>query len=137
MNSEKMAIFMILSFILLIASFNIVGSITMLIIEKKEDIETLKSLGASPGYVSEIFMWSGWLISISGAVFGFVLGILLLLAQIYFELVTFPVNSFAATAYPVEIQIMDFVWVFSIVLIIGFLASLIPARQIRKANLLN
>ncbi len=134
MNSEKAAIFLILSFILIIASFNIVGSITMLIIEKKEDIETLKSLGASPQYVSKIFMWSGWLISISGAFIGFILGILLLLAQIQFELVTFPINNFSVSAYPVEIQIMDFVWILSSVLFIGFIASLIPARKIKNTN---
>jgi len=134
MNSEKIAIFLILSFILIIASFNIIGSITMLIIEKREDIETLKSMGASKQFVSKIFMYSGWLISGSGAFIGFFLGVALLLAQIQFSLVTFPINSLMVTAYPVEMQFWDFIFVFVIVLLIGFLASIFPVKRILNYN---
>ncbi len=130
MNSEKIAIFLILSFILIIASFNIIGSITMLIIEKHEDIQTLKSMGASKQFASRIFMYSGWLISGTGALIGFVLGVALLLAQIHFSLVTFPINNLMVTAYPVEMQFWDFVFVFVIVLLIGFLASIFPVKRI-------
>jgi len=134
MNSEKIAIFLILSFILIIASFNIIGSITMLIIEKREDIETLKSLGASKPFVSKIFMYSGWLISSIGAVIGFVLGVALLLAQIHFSIITFPINSSMITAYPVEMQFWDFILVFVIVFLIGFLASVFPVKRILNTS---
>ncbi len=132
MNSEKLAIFLILSFILVIASFNIIGSITMLLIEKKEDIETLKSLGTSKQSLHKIFVFSGWFISLIGAGLGLILGLILLFLQIKYHLVTFPVSTFAETPYPVELQFIDVIWVLAVVLFIGFIASWLPVKRILK-----
>ena len=131
MNSEKWAIFLILSFILLIASFNILGSLSMLIIDKKEDIMILKSMGAEQSSVKQIFLIEGWLISLTGAVLGLVLGILVCWVQQSFGLVKLAGGgSFAVSAYPVEIHFFDVILSFVVVLLIGFLISWYPIRYI-------
>lgn len=131
MNSEQWAIYFILVFILLIASFNILGSITMLIIDKRDDIFTLRSLGADQSLIRRIFLYEGWLISISGAFGGIILGSLVCWLQIRFQLLKFPGNgSFAVPAYPVEIHFFDLILTFLTVLLIGFVVSWLPVRFI-------
>ena len=131
MNSEKWAIFLILSFILLIASFNILGSLSMLIIDKKDDILILKSMGAEQRLIRQIFLFEGWLISLAGAVLGLVLGIFTCWAQQSFGLVKLAGGgSFAVSAYPVEIHALDVVLSFLVVIFIGFLISWYPVRYI-------
>jgi lipoprotein-releasing system permease protein len=131
MASEKWAVFLILSFILLIASFNVIGSLTMLIIDKKEDIYTLRSLGADNRTISRIFLFEGWLITAVGAVVGLALGALLCWLQMRFGLITLGGSgSFIIDAYPVETRGIDFVVVFFTVMLIGFLASWYPVRHI-------
>jgi len=131
MNSEKWAIFLILSFILVIASFNILGSLSMLIIDKKNDIAILKSMGASHNTIKRIFLFEGWLISLFGAVLGVILGVLTCWAQIQFGVIKFPGNgSFAVSAYPVEIHYSNLILIFITVLLIGFLAAWYPVRYI-------
>jgi len=131
MASEKWAVFLILSFILLIASFNVIGSLTMLIIDKKEDIYTLRSLGADNRAISRIFLFEGWLITAVGAVVGLVMGALLCWVQIRFGLISLGGSgSFIIDAYPVETRGIDFVIVFFTVMLIGFLASWYPVRHI-------
>lgn len=132
MQSEKWAIFMILTFILIIASFNIVGSLTMLIIEKKEDILTLANLGADKKLLSRIFISEGWLITVIGTLIGGTIGIAICYLQINFELVKFAASgSFIIDAYPVSIKWMDILIIILTVWGIGLLASWFPVRKIR------
>jgi lipoprotein-releasing system permease protein len=133
MQSEKWAIFMILVFILLIASFNVIGSLTMLIIEKKNDIQTLKSLGAENKTIRNIFFLEGIFISFIGAILGIIIGSAICLAQIKFGFIKLGNGgSFIIENYPVAMQILDFVWVFITVMIIGLIAAWYPVRYITK-----
>jgi lipoprotein-releasing system permease protein len=138
MKSEKWAIFFILTFILIIASFNIIGSLTMLILDKKRDINTLDSLGASASLIKRIFLIEGWLISITGAVIGLLLGSLISWLQAEFGLIKLSGSgSFIIDAYPVVFQLMDVVKVFFTVVGIGFLAAWIPVRYVARQYRLN
>jgi len=138
MRSEKWAIFFILSFILVIASFNIIGSLTMLILDKQGDIDTLDSLGASSKIIKRIFLLEGWMISITGAVIGLFLGSLISWLQQEYGLIKLSGSgSFIIDAYPVVFQIMDVVKVFFTVLGIGFIAAWIPVRYIARQYRLN
>ena len=135
MESEKWAIYLILSFIIIIASFNLTGSLTMLIIDKKDDIVTLQNIGASNSLIRKIFLLEGWMISILGALGGVVLGILICWLQTKFGFVGVEGNLMHEQ-YPVEIQTMDIVYVFLTVIGIGFIASWYPVRYITKKHLL-
>ena len=138
MKSEKWAIFFILSFILIIASFNIIGSLTMLILDKRKDINTLDSLGASAGLIKRIFLLEGWMISISGAFIGLVMGSLISLLQAEYGLIKLSGSgSFIIDAYPVVFLWLDVVKVFFTVLVIGFLAAWLPVRYIARRYRLN
>ncbi len=138
MKSEKWAIFFILTFILIIASFNIIGSLTMMILDKKNDIDTLDSLGASPPLIKRIFLFEGWMISISGAIIGLILGSLISWLQAEFGLIKLSGSgSFIIDAYPVIFQPLDVVKVFITVIGIGFLAAWIPVRYVARQYRLN
>lgn len=138
MESEKWAAYLILVFILIIASFNILSSLSMLIIDKKDDILIFRSMGATSKIIRQIFLFEGWLISILGAIVGSILGIMVCWVQINFEIITLPGNgSFVISAYPVEIIFTDIVLVLTIVLLIGFLVSWYPVKFISQKYLLN
>ena len=138
MKSEKWAAYLILIFILIIASFNILGSLSMLIIDKKEDLFILRSMGANSKTIRRIFLFNGWLIAVLGAILGSLLGVFLCWLQIKFELITLPgAGSFVISAYPVKIIFTDIILVFSAVLFIGFLASWYPVKFISSKYLLN
>jgi lipoprotein-releasing system permease protein len=130
MQSEKWAIFFILAFILVIASFNILGSLSMLIIDKKADIAILQSMGANQKLIKTIFLFEGWMISLAGAAFGLILGIVICWVQIEFEILKIPGNdgSFIFSAYPVKIRPGDLLAIFLLVTGIGFLAAWYPIR---------
>lgn len=134
MKSEKLAIFLILGFILFIATFNIIGTLSMLILDKKKDIAVLHSLGASDKLIRRIFFAEGMLISFSGAVFGMILGTLICLIQIVFKVIPLHAGggSFIIDAYPVKLQLIDFVYVFLLVIGIGVPTVWYPVRQIKK-----
>ena len=133
MKSEKWAVFLILSFILLIATFNIVGSLTMLIIEKKKDIAILHALGADERLIKRVFLVEGSLISFIGALIGLAVGLLICLLQHRFGFVKLQGSgSFVIDAYPVEMQAWDFVYVLGTVLFIGLMAAWLPAGQLTK-----
>jgi lipoprotein-releasing system permease protein len=133
MKSEKWTSFLILSFILVIASFNLLGSLTMIILDKKDDIYILESMGANQSLIRRIFLFEGWLISITGAVAGLVAGVGLVWAQTNFALLKLPGGgAFAISAYPVKLQIPDVLATLTIVLAIGFLAAWYPVRSIKK-----
>lgn len=132
METEKTAIFFILSFILVIASFNIIGSLSMLIIDKQNDIETLRSIGANKKLIQRIFLIEGWLISLSGALIGTVLGILVCVLQLKFGLVKIGGDNIIFSKYPVRIEFFDVMIVFVTVVIIGYLASRLPVRYLTR-----
>ena len=133
MKSERWAIFAILSFILLVSSFNIVGTMIMLIIDKKNDIITLNSVGADIDKIRKIFLFEGWMISIVGALTGLVLGVIVSLVQQFFGLLKFPSSgSFVSNAYPVEVNFLDTLLVFGVVVAIGFLIANYPVRFITR-----
>jgi len=135
MKSERLAIFVILTLILIIASFNIIGSLTMLIIEKERDIEILKSLGADNDLIKKIFIFEGWLISIIGAGAGIILGFFVCWLQQTFGLVRLNSESLLMDAYPVVLKLKDFIIVPATVLLIGYLAAWYPVRYLtRKPN---
>ena len=126
-NSEKWWTFLILAFILVIGTFNVIGSLTMLIIEKKKDIQTLMFLGADKMLVRKIFMREGLMITLTGAVSGLLLGLLLCWIQMRFKLVPFS-EGFVVDSYPVKIIPMDLALVFGTVMLIGFFAAWYPVR---------
>lgn len=131
MKSEKWAVFLILSFILMISIFNVIGSLTMLILEKKKDINILRSMGASKQTIQRIFVFEGIFISMIGVISGLLLGLLVCWAQIQFEVIK--LNSggnYIVQAYPVEVQPMDVLYVFCVVAAIGSLAAWVPVRKI-------
>ena len=132
METEKWAIFLILGFVLVIASFNILGSLSMLIIDKKSDIAILQSMGANQKLIRTIFLFEGWMISLAGAIFGLIFGILICWIQIEFGILKIPGNegAFIFSSYPVEIRITDLMAVFLLVSGIGFLAAWYPIRFI-------
>jgi lipoprotein-releasing system permease protein len=133
MQSEKWVAYLILVFILIIASFNILGSLSLLIIDKKDDIMILQSMGADNKLISRIFLFEGWLISILGAIMGTILGLITCWLQITFKIVPLASNgSFLITAYPVRVVFTDILYVLLVVLLIGFLASWYPVKYISK-----
>ena len=125
MRYEKLAIYMILIFIVIIIAFNIYSSLTMLIIEKKEDIGTLRSLGAPEPMTRRIFLLEGWLISLLGLVIGLVIGIAFVLLQQKFGLIRMPGN-YIINAYPVILKATDILWTVIGVAGVGYLIALLP-----------
>jgi len=136
MKYEKWTIFMILSFILMVASFNIIGSLSMLIIEKKKDISTFQSLGADRTLISRIFLFEGMMISFFGALLGLILGLTICWLQVKYGFVKLQGSgSFIIDAYPVSIRMPDIILGFLTVLVIGYLAAWYPVRFIIKKYL--
>ncbi|MEI6889110.1 MAG: FtsX-like permease family protein [Bacteroidales bacterium] len=135
-RTEKWAIVMILAFILLIATFNVTASISMLILEKKKDIAVLQSLGATKTLVQHIFLIEGLLISFSGALAGLIIGGGICWAQIRFGLVRLGDidSTFVVNTYPVRMIPLDFIIIFVIVMAIGFFAAWYPVYNIRKVD---
>jgi lipoprotein-releasing system permease protein len=137
MKSEKWAIFLILSFILFIATFNVIGSLSMLILDKKKDIAILQSMGATQPLIKRIFLLEGIMISFSGAIAGLILGgIICRLQQIFgFIRLGSAESTFVVSSYPVYMQLTDFILVFLIVISIGLLAVWYPVYNIRKLDI--
>lgn len=134
MKIEKWITFLILVFILLIAVCNIIGSLSMLLIDKKDDIATLHALGADSQMVFRIFAVEGWLISMVGAVTGVIAGIALCLLQQRYGLIRMSTEVFAPS-YPVAIRWTDVLTVFATVLVLGALAAQYPARMLKRNDL--
>jgi lipoprotein-releasing system permease protein len=133
MKTEKVAIALILGLILVIASFNIIGSLSMLIIDKRKDVETLRSLGADNSLIQKIFLVEGFLVSLAGTVLGTVFGLLICWVQIYFEPVKLRgIGTFIIDAYPVDVQFLDIAIILVLVLMLGYLAARFPVRIITR-----
>ena len=134
MNVEKLIAYIFLTFIILIACFNIISSLSMLIIEKKNDVETLRHLGLSTGRIRAIFITEGRLISLFGALFGIVLGVILCVVQEQFGIIRLGggSGSFIVDAYPVAVHWEDIIIVFLTVLIVGFVSVWYPVQALSK-----
>jgi ABC-type lipoprotein release transport system permease subunit len=131
MKSEKWAVFLILTFILIVASFNVIGSLTMLILDKRKDIGILRSLGAKDATIKQIFFIEGLLISLSGAFTGLLLGFLVCVVQEKFGLIKLQGDgSFIISAYPVKMIAIDFLYVFFTIVLIGTAAAWLPVKRI-------
>ena len=133
MRVEKLISYLFLTFILVIACFNVIGSLSMLIIDKREDVVTLRNLGASDSQIVRIFLFEGRMISFFGAFVGVALGLFLCWLQQAFGLIRLGNSgSFVVDAYPVSVEAMDVLVVFVTVLLVGFLSVWYPVRYLSK-----
>ena len=132
MKSEKLSVFLILLFILLIASFNIIGSVSMLILDKKEDLLTYKAMGLNNRDLISIFKTEGNLITAIGAFSGLMIGLAICLLQQKYGLITLGDGSYIIDAYPVKLVFQDILIILGAVLLIGYLASEFPVRYLIK-----
>ena len=134
MRIEKFISYIFLSFILLVACFNIIGSLSMLMIDKRQDIQTLRSLGATDSQICTIFRLEGHIISLAGALLGLVLGAVLCLIQQEYGIVTMGDSdgNFIIEAYPVSVYLTDILLVLATVLAVGWLAIWYPVRYLSK-----
>lgn len=134
LKSEKLWTFIILVFILIIGTFNVIGSLTMLIIEKKKDITILNDMGADIQLIRRIFLMEGLLITLIGAALGLIFGTFICWLQIKFSLVRFS-DGYVVDAYPIKLEAFDFMIISGIVLLIGFFAAWYPVRVFTKRHL--
>lgn len=134
MQSEKLWTFIILIFILIIATFNVIGSLTMLIIEKKKDITILHNMGADIKLIRRIFLVEGMLITLIGAVLGLAIGTLLCWIQMKFEVINMS-EGLVVNAYPIKVETLDILTIMTAVLSIGFIAAWYPVRIFTKKHL--
>ena len=132
LNTEKLAVFLILTFIMIIAAFNIVGSLSMLMLDKKKSIETLRSLGCTLKDIQSLFFKKSMLTIISGIVIGLFCGLGLAFLQQTFGIITFGGGSFVINTYPIAIVLKDVILVAVTVLLIGGLASWYPAKLLSR-----
>jgi lipoprotein-releasing system permease protein len=134
MQIEKFFAYAFLTFILLVACFNIIGSLSMLIIDKKDDVITLRSLGANNRQITQIFLFEGRLISLAGAVVGILIGLLLCWLQQQYGIVRLGdgSGSFVVDAYPISVHPWDVVLIFITVVVVGWVAVWYPVRAISR-----
>ncbi|MCB0507226.1 MAG: ABC transporter permease [Bacteroidetes bacterium] len=133
LKSEKWITFAILLFIMIIASFNIIGALSMLVLEKKKDIATLTALGLQRKSILKIFMLEGMLMSCLGAAIGMILALILCILQDKVGIIPMPGTSFLVSYYPVKMEITDFIAVAFVVIIISLLAAYLPAKKAGNA----
>ena len=138
MEIEKFIAYIFLTFILVVACFNIIGSLSMLIIDKKKDVATLRSLGASDNLIIRIFLFEGRMITIAGAITGIILGLILCLLQQQYGFVSLgsESGSFVVDAYPVSVHVWDIITIFITVTAVGFISARYPVRYFAKKILL-
>ena len=130
MRSEKWAVYIILTFILILATFNVVGSLSMLMIDKRKDTEILKSMGADNHLIQRIFMNEGLLISVAGGIIGLLLGMILVLLQQQFGFVKFGTGgNYVVDAYPVLLKFKDVLLIFATILVVGCTSAFLTVRH--------
>lgn len=133
MRSEKWAVYVILTFILILATFNVVGSLSMLIIDKRKDTEILKAMGANRKFIHQLFIDEGLLISVAGGIIGLLLGSVLILLQQKFGFIKFGNGgSYIVDAYPVLLKIKDIVLILFTIVIVGGTSTLLTVRHAMK-----
>lgn len=129
-KSEKIAVFIILCFVMVIAAFSLIASLTMLILEKRKDVFTLYSIGFTKKDVRNLFFYEGLLINILGGVIGLVLGLLICYLQIWFGIV--PIQESIMDSYPIEVEFMDIIYILITVISVGLLSSYFPVKYLVK-----
>lgn len=129
MQIEKWVIYGILSLILVVAAFNMIGALTMLVLEKQKDIAVLKAMGADESYIQRIFLSEGFVLAAFGGTAGIVLAILLCLLQIKYKLLKLSGGSFIIDYYPVKMVLTDFILVIGTIIFISVLAAWIPSKK--------
>jgi lipoprotein-releasing system permease protein len=129
MQIEKWVIYGILSLILVVAAFNMIGALTMLVLEKQKDIAVLKAMGANKNLIQKIFLSEGFVIAGIGGGAGIILATCICLIQIKFKIIKLAGGSFIIDYYPVQMVLTDFILVVSTIFIIALLAAWIPARK--------
>ena len=135
MRSEKWAVYVILTFILILATFNVVGSLSMLMIDKRKDTEILKSMGADNRLIQKIFMNEGLLISVAGGLIGLLLGIILVLLQQHYGFVKFGTGgNYVVDAYPVLLKLKDVLLVFATILVVGCTSAFLTVRHAMRQS---
>ena len=134
MKVEKLISYIFLTFILLIACFNFIGSLSMLIIDKRQDSITLRNLGASEQQIADVFMLEGRLISVVGAVVGILLGLALCLIQQHYGLIKFgrSAGNYIIDVYPVSVHASDIILIFVTVIVVGFASVWYPVKYFSK-----
>ena len=135
MQTEKWAVYAILAFILVIAGFNMIGTLGMLVLDKQKDIAVLKAMGATPAFIHKIFLAEGAFIAVMGGVAGLVLGSLILWLQKQFGIIKLDGSSFVVEAYPVAFNLPDYLLVACTVVCIGMIAAWFPARKAARLEL--
>jgi len=129
MRTEKWVIYGVLTMILVVAAFNIVGALTMLVLEKQKDIDVLKALGANNNYIQRIFLSEGFLLAVIGGITGILLAVFVGWLQVKYKLVPLQGGSFLIDYYPVKLVATDFLLVFFTILLVAFIASWFPSRK--------
>jgi len=129
MGTEKWVIYIVLTLILIVAAFNMVGALTMLVWDKQKDIHVLKALGAGNKLIRKIFLTEGVLLALMGGVAGIGLAALICALQLKYKLIKLEGGSFLLDYYPVKMVASDFLLVFVTILVVAVLASWIPARK--------
>ena len=129
MQAEKWVIYAVLCLILIVAAFNMIGALTMLVLEKEKDISVLHALGGNKNFIQKIFLTEGLLLAIIGGGVGMLLALIIALLQINFKLIPLEGGSFLIDYFPVILQLKDFLLVGATVLVIALLASWIPSRK--------
>lgn len=134
MEIEKLISYIFLTFILMIACFNVIGSLSMLILDKREDVITLRNLGGNDKLISRIFLFEGRMITLAGALIGIVLGLILCLIQQHFGVISLGGggNSFIVNAYPVSVHWTDLALIFATVVVVGFVSVWYPVRYLTR-----
>lgn len=135
MQTERWAVYVIMSFILVIAAFNMIGSLYMLVMEKQKDITILKAMGARPLLITRIFLTEGMIIAGIGTLIGFVISILFCMGQQRFGWIKLEEESFLVSAYPVSMHVSDFILVSVTIIVIGVGASWYPATRAGKQDI--
>ena len=129
MRLEKWVIYAVLTLILIIAAFNMIGALTMLVLEKRKDISVLQSLGADKNLIKKIFLSEGLLLAVTGAGTGILLALIICFLQVKFKIIKLVGNSFLIDYFPVKLVLTDFILVILTALIISFVASWFPAKK--------
>jgi lipoprotein-releasing system permease protein len=137
MQVERWTAYIILSLIIAVATFNILGSLSMSVIEKRRDIGILRSMGATEKSILKIFMFEGLLIGILGTLLGVILGYLVCYIQIHYNIYPLDPTQYKIDSLPIEIKISDFFFISGASMLLSFLASLYPSKKAAKVNPIN
>lgn len=129
MQTEKWVIYIILSLILVIAAFNMIGALTMLVVEKRKDVAILKALGSTDNMIQRIFLSEGFLLATVGGILGMMLALIICLIQIYFKPIKLTGGTFLVDHYPVSLDVFDFILVGITIFFVAIMASWVPARK--------